>query len=102
MPLEHEIFKNKQGDPNRDRGISDIKGWKVVGPHKEIEKINNKSKLNPVDQITNGATGDQGQSHGIEAAVATEAPLGQPDEDQRLSLIHISEPTRRTPISYAV
>ena len=81
MPLEHQVFKNKQGDPHRDRGISNIKGWKVVDTKKKIEKIDNKSKPNPVDQIADGPPSNHSQSHGIEGAVAAKTPLSQPNED---------------------
>ena len=54
-----------------------------MSTHKKIKKIDDKSVPNPVNQIADGTTSDQGQSHCIKAADTTETPLSQPNKDQR-------------------
>ncbi len=58
------------------------------------------------DPVGGGETGPAADVVAVAPAVAAAepAPIVQTEVDTRvvLSLIHISEPTRRTPISYAV
>lgn len=80
--IEHQVFKNKQKNTDKNGGICDIECRPVVGTDVKIEKINDKSKPDPIDQISNCATGNQGQSHSVQSTVAAVTSLEQPDQNQ--------------------
>lgn len=80
--IKHQVFKNKQKNADKNSGICDIECRPVVGTEVKVEKINDKPKPDPVDQIPDSTAGNQCQSHGVQPAVATVTSLEQPDQNQ--------------------
>jgi hypothetical protein len=69
-----KIDNKKCHRANTDGGICHVKGRPVVATDKKIEKVNNRSDSYAVDEITDGATGDETKGPRVDAADRCKLP----------------------------
>ena len=82
FPAKKQAVEQHHRDAYADGAVSDIEGGPMPSADVEIEKINNRTEANPIDDIADRTADDQTDCGGEQWAADSAEPIDQHGDDR--------------------